>query len=192
MLGVAQLGLRAVHLGARVEQLLRLEHVAAVVALVGAGAIEAADVAGALDVAVGQEAFGGGRVPLRAGLGVQEAVLLQRQEHGLRHLEVVLGVGGGEQVVRDAGLDEQIDELVVEALVDLFHRQSLGIGAQRDRRAVRVGARDDQHVVALQAVVAGDDIARQMRAGDVAHVDGGIGIGPGNGDEDVGGHGVLL
>jgi hypothetical protein len=80
----------------------------------------------------------------------------------------------------------------VEALVDLFHRQSLGVGAQCDRCAMRIGARDDQHPVAFQAVVTGDNITRQMRTGDVAHVDRGIGIGPGNGNEDVVGHGGLL
>ncbi len=65
MLGLAQLQ-RAAFLGTRVDQLLRLEYVAAVVALVGAGAFEAADVAGPFHVAVRQEAPGGGGVPLLA------------------------------------------------------------------------------------------------------------------------------
>ena len=88
---------------------------------------------------------------------------------------------------------EQVDELVVEELVHLLDRHAVCIGAQRNRRAVRVRAGNHQHVISFQTVVAGNDIPRQVRAGQVAHVDGGIGIRPGNGDEDgFGGHEDLL
>ena len=102
MLGLAQFGRGPVDLGARIDQFFGFEHIAAVVALVGAGAFEAADVAGPFHVAVGQEFVRGRRVPLHGFSCVKEAVLLQRQEDGLGDLEMVLGVGGGEQVVGDA------------------------------------------------------------------------------------------
>ena len=60
MLGLAELEGAVAGLGARVDQLLRLEHVAAVIALVGAGALEAADVTGPLHIAIGQELLGAG------------------------------------------------------------------------------------------------------------------------------------
>ena len=64
MFGLAQFGGGAVDLGARVDQLVRVQQVAALVALVAAGIGVAADIAGAFHVAVGQEAFLAGGVPL--------------------------------------------------------------------------------------------------------------------------------
>ncbi len=41
-----------------------------------------------------------------------------------------------------------------------------------------------------QAVVAGEDIRRQVRAGEIADMDFGVGVRPGDGDQDVLGHGA--
>ena len=187
MFGLAQLE-RAAFLRARVDQLLRFEHVAAVVALIGARALEAADVAGPFDVAVGQESLRRGRIPLHGLLREQKSVFLQRQEHGLRHLEMILGVGGGEQVIGDALALEQFKEAIVIFLVHFLDRFAFFIGCQGDRRAVRIGAADHQHVIPFQAVVARDDVTGQMGAGDIPYVDFGVGIGPGNGDQNIFGH----
>ncbi len=167
---LAQLRRRAIDFRARVEQLFRLEHVVAIVALVRTGTLKPADITGAFHVAVGQEAPGGRGIPLRAGFSVKEAVLEQGQEHGLRHLEVVGCVSGGEQIIADAGLLEQLNELVMEALVHLFHWESIGISTQGDGSAVRVGTGDHQHTVSLEPVVARHNITRQVRPGDVTHV----------------------
>jgi hypothetical protein len=64
MLGLAQLGGRVVDARARVDQLLRVEQAAALVALVAARVGIAADIAGAFDIAVGQEAVLRGGKPL--------------------------------------------------------------------------------------------------------------------------------
>ena len=97
---------------------------------------------------------------------------------------MVLGVGAGEQIVGQAELLEQLEEAGVVVLVDLQRGGAFGIGAHRDRRAVRVGAGDHQHLVARQAVVAGEDIGRQVRAGDIADMDLRVGIRPGDGDQN--------
>ncbi len=59
MLGLLEARGLAVDLGHRVEQLVRVELVAAGVALVAAGAVGTADRAGAFDVTVRQGAAGG-------------------------------------------------------------------------------------------------------------------------------------
>ena len=192
VLGISQLGGRAVHFGSRVEQLFRFEHCAALVTLIRAGAVKAAQIAGAFHIAVGQEAVGRRRVPLRAGLFIEMTVFFQGEENGLRNLEVVLGVGGGEQVVGNPRLLEQIEKAAVEPLVHFFHRLALGVGADGDGRAMRIRTGHHEHAIPFQTVVTGTDIARQVRPGDVAHMDGGVGVGPGNGNEDGVGHGELL
>jgi hypothetical protein len=73
----------------------------------------------------------------------------------------------------------------VEVLVDGLRRGLFGVGAHGDGGAVGVRAGDHEHVVAGQAVVAGIDVGRQVSADDVAHVDVGIGVGPGHGDKNI-------
>ncbi len=75
----------------------------------------------------------------------------------------------------------------VVALDDRGGLDALLLGLHRDRRAVGVGAADHQHVVAGHAVVAGEDVGRQVGAGDVAEVRQAVGVRPGHGDEDAAG-----
>ena len=86
----------------------------------------------------------------------------------------------------------KLEEAVVIFLVDFFDRLAFLVRRDGDRRAVRIGAGDHQHVVAFQAVVAGDDVTGQVRTGDVADVDLGIGVRPGDGDQDVFRHKDLI
>ena len=72
----------------------------------------------------------------------------------------------------------------MEAVDDLDRLDALLVGAHRDRRAVGVAARDHQHVVAPAAVVAGEDVGRQVGAGDVAEVLRSVRVRPGHGHED--------
>ena len=64
----------------RVNEIRRVELVAAVVALVAAGTISAADGAGALNIAVGQRAAGGGRNGPHGGFLQHVAVVVQPPE----------------------------------------------------------------------------------------------------------------
>jgi hypothetical protein len=72
----------------------------------------------------------------------------------------------------------------VEALVDLERGGVFCIGPHGDRRAVRIGAGDHQHLSPAQALVARKNIGRQVRAGQVPDMDFSIGIRPGNGDQN--------
>jgi len=78
----------------------------------------------------------------------------------------------------------------VEALVDGLRRGPLGVGADGDRRPMGVGPGDHQDAVSGQAVVAGEDVGRQVGADDIADVDVGIGVRPSHRDEDVVAHGA--
>ena len=89
-------------------------------------------------------------------------------------------VGAGEQVVADAQAAKQIEEAGMVMLVDFQIAQAHFLGLDRHRRAVAVGAGDHQHVVASQAVGARIDVARQMGTGDIALMNIGVGVGPGN------------
>ena len=151
MFGVAQFKRAIASLGARVDQFFGFEHIAAVIALIGAGTLEAADVTGAFHVTVRQEFVCTGRIPLLTELLEEKAVLLQRQEHALRDLEVILGVRGGEQVIRNAIALEQLDETIVIFFIDFFDGLAFLIRRDRDRCAVRIGARDHQHVDRLSS-----------------------------------------
>ena len=76
-------------------------------------------------------------------------------------------------------------ELRVELVDDLLRRAALVVGADGDRRAVLVAAGHHQHVVARHAVIAREDVGRQIRAGDVAEVQRAVRVRPRDGDEDA-------
>ena len=182
--GLAQLGRGAADPAARVDEVDGVERPAAVLALVAAGPWVAAVRAGALDVAVGQEPLRLRVVHLLAGLDVDVAALAQPGEDVLGHPAVVVGHRRGEQVERDAELVPLAEELGVEALDDLDRLDALLVGPHRDGRAVGVAARHHQHVVAPAPVVAGEDVGRQVGAGDVAEVLRAVRVRPGHGHED--------
>ena len=72
----------------------------------------------------------------------------------------------------------------MKALVDFQRGGLFGVGAHGDGRAVRIRAGNHQHLAAAQALVAGEDIRRQIRTGQVADVDFGIGVRPGNSNKN--------
>ena len=158
---------------------------AAVVALVAAGALVAAVGAGSLHVAVGQEPVAAGAVGQQHGVGVDVVLLQEALEDALHHPLVVLGVGGGEEVEGDAQALPRIEELGVVAVQDDLGIDALLVGADGDGGAVGIGAGHHQDLVAFHAVVAGEDIGCQIAAGDVAHVERAVCIGPGNTDENT-------
>ena len=92
----------AVDLGYGVEQLVRVEFVAAGVALVATGSVGAADRAGAFDVAVRQGASGGRGDGDFLGALVDVAVFEALFEQFLHDLFVIAGGGAGEQIVAQA------------------------------------------------------------------------------------------
>ena len=188
VLGLAEDRRLAVDLGPGVDQVGRVELVAAVVALVAAGARVAADRAGALDVAVGQRPAGGRRDRAQRGLAEDVAVLQQPDEDLLGDRVVVQRGRPGEQVVGHAQAGQVVDDDPVVAVGQLPRRHALGVGLDLDRRAVLVGAAHHQHPVARHPLVPAEHVAGQREAGDVTDVPGAVRVGPGRGGQD-GAHG---
>jgi len=178
--GLAQFGRGAINLGARINQFAGFQQVAAFIALVGARAGVPADVTGAFHISVGQEAVLRSGIPLLLAVQVHVTALFERQEDLVRHFAVILGVGAGEQVIRQPKLLEDIQEAGMEALIDFQGSGFFGVGAHGDGCAMGIRAADHQDVAFAQALVTGKDICRQVRACQVAHMDFGVGIRPGN------------
>jgi hypothetical protein len=130
----------AVDPGLRVDQVGRVELVAAVVALVAARGRVAADRAGALDVAVGQRAAGGRGDRAECGPGEDVPVLQQGQEDLLGDRVVVTGRGPGEQVVAHAEVGEVLADDAVVPVDDLADADPFLVRLDLDRGAVLVGA----------------------------------------------------
>ena len=141
----------AVDLRPRLDQIRRIELVAAVVALVAAGLGEAADRARALDVAVGQRLPGRGGERADGRLLDDEALLVERAEDVAHDLVVVLGRRPREQVVREPEPPQVLADDLVVPVGELTRRDALLVGGDHDRRAVLVGAADHEDVVAPQA-----------------------------------------
>ena len=164
MLGLAELGGRAVDLRARVDQLGRVELVAAVVALVAARLRVAADRARPLDVAVGQRVPGRRRERDEHLALDDRSVLVERLEDVLRDRGVVARRRAREAVVREAEPAEVLAERRVVVVGDLSVGLPLSIGGDHHRRAVLVRPADHENVVALEPVIARECVRRDAEA----------------------------
>ena len=185
MLRLDELRRLAVDLAHRVDEIGRVELVAAVVALVAARAGCAADGAGSLDVAVRQRAPRRRRNGAHGRLLDHVPVVVQPAEQLLHHRVVVAGGGAGEQVVAQPQAREVLDDLPVVPVGEFLDGDALLLRLDEQRGAVLVGAGDHQHLVARHALVAGEDVGRHAESGDVTDVAGSVGVRPGDGGEDA-------
>ena len=119
----------------------------------------------------------------------QVPVLLQGVEQPVHHLPVVVRHRCRERVERDPHPLPRPQDVRVEMIDDLPRRLPLVVGPHRDRRAVRIGAGNHGHAVAADAVVAREDVRRQVRAAQLPVVDRPVRVGPGHADENVVAHG---
>lgn len=145
-----------------VQQVGRVEHAGAVLALVAAGLVVAAVRTGALDVPVGEEAAVDGRVDLADRPFLDEAVLVELAREVLRDLDVLLR-GTASEVV-EGELEAVVDGLLVAVglRAELGHRQPGRLGRQLGRRPVLVGRADVEDVVTALAEVPGVHIRRKQ------------------------------
>ena len=185
MLGFAELQRRfGVELRARIAQLVGVQRLAAVVALVAPRRFVAAVRAGSFDVAIGQEAPGDGVVGGFGYFRLDVPCVIEYREQLLHHFHVGFGVGVGEEVEGDTHALQRIAIESVKSGSDLFRLASFFLRGNGDGGAVHVAAAHHQHAVAAQAVVASADVRRQVAARQVAQVQRTVGVGPGDADED--------
>ena len=185
MLRLAELRRRAVDLRARVDQLARIELVAAVVALVAPRLREAADRAGALDIPVGKRVARDGGERDEHLLLDDRAVRVERGEQILRDALVVERGRSREQVVGETQPPKVLAERLVVVVGDLTVRPPFSIRGDHHRRAVLVRAAHHEDVVPFQPVIAGEDVRRDSEARHVAQVAMSRCIRPGRSHEDL-------
>ncbi len=169
----------------RLDEVGGVELVAAVVALVAAGLAVAADRAGALDVAVGQCPAGRRADRAAGGLLDHVAVAPVAGEQLLRDGVVVEGRRPREEVVGQPEVGEVLGDDPVVAVRELARAHALLVGLDEDRRPVLVGSADHEDVVAGHPHVAAEDVGRHPEPGHVADVAWPVGVGPGDGGQDM-------
>ena len=169
----------------RVDEVGRVELVAAVVALVAAGLAVAADRAGALDVAVGQGAPGRRRDGALGRLLDHVAVLPHLGEQLLRDGVVVRRRRARVEVVGAPEVGELGGDDRVVGVDELARGHPGLVGEDEDRRPVLVGPADHEDVVARHPHVPAEDVGRHTEPGDVAEVARAVGVRPGDGGEDL-------
>ena len=170
MLRLPEDGRRAVDLGPRVDQVDRVELVPAVVALVAACVVKAADRARALDVPIGKGVSRrGGECPERLALE-HEALLVQRSEQILRDAIVVPRGRPREEVVREPEREKVLPNERVETVRRFTRRLARRVGRDHDGRAVLVRPADHEDVVSAQSVIAGEGVGRDAEARHMADV----------------------
>ena len=180
VLGVDELRRFSVDLGTRVDEVDRIQLVAAVIALVAAGIVRAADGAGAFDVAVRQSALRRRGDSALGGFFDHVAVLVEALEQLLDHRVVVPGGGAGKQVVGQAEPDQVLDNLAVVAVRQFTDVDAFLIRLDQKRGAVLVGAGDHEHVVAIHSLESCEDVRRNAKARDMSNMSRAIGVGPSN------------
>ena len=185
VLGLAELRGVAAEGAAGLQQVTGVEGSAAGVALVAPGPGVGAVGADALHVAVRQEARALAAVGQELVVGVNVALIQHRLEDVVGHSFVIGGVGVSEQVEGYAQLFPRLQEQGVIAVDHLGGGNSFLVGAYGDGGAVGIAAGHHQHMIAPEAVVAGEDVGRQVTARHVAQVQGAIGIGPGYSDKNA-------
>lgn len=184
VLGLADLQVRrAGDRAARVDQVGRVQHAGAVLALVAAGLVVAAVGAGALHIAVREEAAVRRGVHLADRALLDEAVLVQAAREVLGDL-AVLRAGAAAEVV-EGQLEAVVHRLlrVVRLCAELVDRQTLLLGRQLGRGAVLVRRADVEDVVAALAEVPGVHVRREHGPHHVAQVLDPVDVRKGAGDE---------
>ena len=170
----------AVDLGNRVDELVRIELIAAGVALVAARAFGMADRALALNVAVGQGTAGGGADGHLLGALVDVAVLQALLEHLLHHVLVIAGGGAGEQVVAQAEVAQVLGDHTVVAVGQLLGRETFLLRLNENRGTVLIGAGDHEHIIAFHALVTRVNVGGHTKSCDMTNMTGAVSIRPSN------------
>ena len=155
--------------------------VALVAARAGVGAVGA----GTLNVAVGKKPGAYGAIGQQRSVRVDVSLVQQRLENVVGYCLVILRVCVSEKVKGYAQLFPRIQEQRVIAVDHLGRSYAFLVGPDGNGRAVGVAARYHQHAVALEPVIAGENVGGQVAPGDVAEVQRAIGVGPGDGDENA-------
>jgi hypothetical protein len=101
---------------------------------------------------------------------------------------MILGICMRKQIIADADFLLRQQETLVILLKEFPRADAAFVGLNENRRAVTVRTGHHQHAIALETMVAGKNVRREIRSGQMPHVEIAIRIGPGHRDMDVFGH----
>ena len=176
VLGLHLLGRGPGQGGLRIDQLFRAQRGTAFLALVPVGAGIAALGAGTHDVTVREEGLRLLVVILLGLLGDELVVVIEFAEELRRILVMHLGRRPGIDVEVDAEAREGVLHHAVVLVHDVLRSDALGAGLDGDGHAVLVGAADEDDVLAPHPEVADVDVAGDVGTGQVADMDGTVGV----------------
>ena len=168
----------------RVDQVGRVELVAAVVALVSSRVWVTADGAFALDVAIGKRAAARRVEGAHLLMSHQVALLVKLQKHVLRDAVVVGRRGAREDVVGHTEPDQVVHDRRVVAIDELARWNSLLVRFVGDRCSVLVGAARHKDTRAAEALKACKHVGGHRETDHVADVPRTVRVRPGGSDQD--------
>ncbi len=185
VLGDLELRRLARNLRHRVDKLLGVKLIAAIVALIPAGAFRAADRTGALNVAVGKS-VPRNRIDSHGGVLHNHVTVIAAHLEHLLHNPLMIDRGGaGKQIVGQAESHEVLDNNAVVLVRECLGGHALFLSRHQNRGAMLIGTGDHEDVLATHSHVAGENIGGDTKAGNVADVTGTVGIRPGNCGENM-------
>ena len=175
---------------ARRAEVFGVEQRGAALALIAARVGMAAVRAGPDDIAIGQEPAVGRRVGLQDRAFLDEARCIEATEDFLRQPPVGLAGRAREVVERQAepAIDVGLDAMLAGAIIG--DRHAGGVCRELDRRAVLVGAAQEQDIVAGLPAKTRVDVGRQEGSGEIAEMLYAIDVGQRAGDQELA-HGTL-
>jgi hypothetical protein len=138
----------------------------------------------ALDVAVRQEHLLHRIIELLDRTPGNQPFIVQLAVDVLAEGLVLRGIGGVVVVEPDVETGKVAGVLAVDPRDELFRRDALLVGAQHDRRAVRVVGAHVMHLVALHLLEAHPDVGLDVLH-EVAKVDAAVGVRQRRGNEDA-------
>jgi hypothetical protein len=93
--------------------------------------------------------------------------------------------GSGEQVIAQTQIAQILGDHTVIAVSQLLRSDALGFGLNQNRRAVFIGTRHHEDVVALHAFVTRVDIRWDSETCDVPDMTWSVGVRPCDGNKDM-------
>jgi hypothetical protein len=122
----------------------------------------------AFQVTIGKIAITLRTIGRRHGIFKYVSLVPEREKDIMNHLGMVRSVGGGEKIEGNAHLPPGFQESLVIPGCYLLRTDSLPFGADGYGGAVHIAAGDHQDMVALQTMVAGEDVSGEISPGDMS------------------------
>ena len=167
----------------RLDQILRVEGSATIVALVATGPVVTTVRANSFHIAIWQEPVATRAVGQEHLGRVYISLIQQILKNLLGHLLMIFGVSGSKQVEGYAQPFPRIQKHRMIPAQNIRWRYTFLLSSDCNGSTVGITTGNHQHIVAAHPVVTGKYISGQVAPSDMPHVQWAIGIRPGDADE---------